>query len=109
MQAVVLVAGKSTRTYPLTLTRPKPLLPIAGKSVIELLLEQLEGVVDEVILVVGYRKEMIQEELGNKWNSIKITYVEQKEQKGTGHAVLVAEPYIKDRFIAINGRFLFDP
>jgi len=108
MQAVVLVAGKSTRTYPLTLTRPKPLLPIAGKSVIELLLEQLEGLVDEVILVVGYRKEMIQEVLGNKWNRLKITYVEQKEQKGTGHAVLVAEPFIKDRFIAMNGDDIYD-
>lgn len=108
MQAVILVAGKSTRTYPLTLTRPKPLLPIAGKSVIELLLEQLEGVADEVILVVGYRKEMIQQELGNKWNGLKITYVEQKEQKGTGHAVLVAEPFIKDRFIAMNGDDIYD-
>jgi len=108
MQAVILVAGKSTRTYPLTLTRPKPLLPIAGKPVIEHLLEQLEGVVDEVILVVGYRKEMIQQKLGNQWKNIKITYAEQKEQKGTGHAVLVAEPYIKDRFIAMNGDDIYD-
>ncbi len=108
MQAVILVAGKSTRTYPLTLTRPKPLLPIAGKPAIEHLLEHLEGLVDEVILIVGYRKEMIQQKLGNQWKNIKITYAEQKEQKGTGHAVLVAEPYIKDRFIAMNGDDNYD-
>lgn len=108
MQAVILVAGKSTRTYPLTLTRPKPLLPIGGKTVIEYLLEQLDGLVDEVILIVGYRKEMIENELGNRWNNLKITYCEQKEQKGTGHAVLMAEPYIQDRFIAMNGDDNYD-
>ncbi len=108
MQAAILVAGKSTRTYPLTLTRPKPLLPIGGKTVIEYLLEQLDGLVDEVILIVGYRKEMIKNELGNKWHNLKITYCEQKEQKGTGHAVLMAEPYIKDRFIAMNGDDNYD-
>lgn len=108
MQVVILVAGKSTRTYPLTLTRPKPLLPIADKTIIGLLLEQLEGIADEVVLIVGYRKEMIQEQLGNKWKNIKITYCEQKEQKGTGHAVLMAEPFIQDRFIAMNGDDIYD-
>ncbi len=108
MQAVILVAGKSTRTYPLTLTRPKPLLPIAGRTLIEYLLDQLDGLVDEVILVVGYRKAMIQEKLGNKWKNMKISYCEQQEQKGTGHAVLMAEPFIQDRFIAMNGDDLYD-
>ncbi len=108
MQAVILVAGKSTRTYPLTLTRPKPLLPIGNKTIIQYLLEQLEGLVDEVILIVGYCKEMIQEQVGIKWNKLKITYCEQKEQKGTGHAVLMAEPFIHDRFIAMNGDDIYD-
>lgn len=108
MQAVILVAGQSTRTYPLTLTRPKPLLPIAGRTLIEYLLDQLNGLVDEVILVVGYRKEMIQAKLGTKWKNLKIAYCEQTEQKGTGHAALMAEPYIKDRFIVMNGDDLYD-
>ncbi len=108
MQAVILCAGKSTRTYPLTLTRPKPLLPIGGKAIIEYLLEQLEGLVDEVVLIVGYRKEMIQEKLGDKWNTLKISYCEQQKQQGTGHAVLMAEPFIKDRFIVLNGDDIYD-
>ena len=103
MQAVMLVAGKSTRTYPLTLTKPKPLLPIANKTIIEYNLEQLEGLVDEVILIVGYKKEMIQEKLGSQWKNIKITYCEQKEQLGTGHAVLQTKPLINDKFIVLNG------
>ncbi|HEX9970655.1 MAG TPA: sugar phosphate nucleotidyltransferase, partial [bacterium] len=108
MQAVILVAGKSTRTYPLTLTRPKPLLPIAGHTIIGYLLEQLIGIVDEVVLVVGYRRQMIEQHLGAKWKSLKISYCEQKEQMGTGHAVLQAEPFIKDRFIAMNGDDIYD-
>lgn len=108
MQAVILVAGKSTRTYPLTLTRPKPLLPIANRTIIEFLLEQLDGWVDEVILVVGYHKEMIEQRLGHQWQHLKITYCEQKEQWGTGHAVLQAEPLIHDRFLALNGDDIYD-
>ncbi|MBC8185234.1 NTP transferase domain-containing protein [candidate division KSB1 bacterium] len=103
MQAVILVAGKSTRTYPLTLTRPKPLLPVANVTIVEHILEQLKGLVDEVVLLVGYRKEMIENFIGSEWEGMKISYCEQKEQLGTGHAVLQTEPFIKDRFIVLNG------
>ncbi|MCI0512367.1 NTP transferase domain-containing protein [candidate division KSB1 bacterium] len=103
MQAVLLVAGKSTRTYPLTLTRPKPMLPIANRTIIEHNLEQLAGLVSEVILIVGYRQEMIRSFLGHQWRDISIVYCEQTEQLGTGHAVLQVQPYIKDRFLVLNG------
>jgi len=75
MQAVILAAGKSTRTYPLTLTKPKPLLKVADTTVIEHNLDQLRGVVDEVIIVVGYKAEMMQEYLGENYRGIKIRYV----------------------------------
>jgi len=107
MQAVLLVAGKSTRTYPLTLSRPKPLLPIMNKPLIKHSLDQMVGLFDEVILIVGYRKEMIEEELGSEYRGIKLFYAEQKEQLGTGHAVLQAKPFIKDKFVAMNGDDLF--
>ncbi|NOY60933.1 MAG: NTP transferase domain-containing protein [Calditrichaeota bacterium] len=107
MQAVLLVAGKSTRTYPLTLTRPKPLLPIANKPLIMHSLDQMVGLFDEVILIVGYRAEMIKDVLGNEYRGIKLIYQEQKEQLGTGHAILQARPFIKDKFVAMNGDDLF--
>ncbi|MEK6947010.1 MAG: sugar phosphate nucleotidyltransferase [Nanoarchaeota archaeon] len=103
MQAVILAAGKSTRTYPLTLTRPKPLLKAANKTILEHNLDNLMGIADEVILVVGYKKEMIKNYFGNKYKNIKLIYVEQKEQLGTAHALSVAEPYIKNKFILMMG------
>ena len=103
MKAVVLAAGKSTRTYPLTLTRPKPLLEVANKPILQHNLESLSGLIDEVILVVGYRKEMIKERFGEEFNGIKLTYVEQKEQLGTGHALLHAEGYVSGRFLVLMG------
>ena len=103
MQAVILAAGMSTRTYPLTLTRPKPLLKAANKTILEHNLDNLIGFVDEVILVVGYKKEMIKKYFGNKYKNIKLKYVEQKEQLGTAHALSVAESYIQDKFILMMG------
>ncbi len=103
MQAVILAAGKSTRTYPLTLTRPKPLLKVANKTLLEHNLENLNNIADEAIIIVGYRKNSIKKHIGSRYKNIKIRYVEQKQQLGTGHAALLAEPYIKDRFILMAG------
>ncbi len=107
MQAVMMVAGQSTRTYPLTLTRPKPLLPIINRPILLYNLDQLTGLVDEVILIVGYRQDMIFATLGTSYRGMKLVYQEQKEQLGTGHAVLQAAQQIRDRFIVMNGDDLF--
>ena len=103
MQAVILAAGKSTRTYPLTLTKPKPLLKVANKTILEHNLDSLTGIADEAILVVGYKKEMIKKYFGNKYKKIRLKYAEQKQQLGTGHAASMAEPFIRGRFILMAG------
>ncbi len=103
MKAVILAAGKSTRTYPLSLTRPKALLPVANKPILQHLLESLEGLVEEAVLVVGYRKRMIEERFGKEFRGIRLRYVEQKSQLGTGHAVLSAEGLVKGRFMVMVG------
>jgi len=107
MQAVILAAGKGTRTYPLTLTRPKPLLKAANRTVIEHNLEQLEGLVDEAIIVTGFKGEMIRETLGEKRGAIKLTYVRQEKQDGTGGALLLCKDMLGDRFIVMNGDDFF--
>ncbi len=109
MQAVILAAGKSTRTYPLTLTRPKPLIKIGEKTLLEHNLEQLDGLTDEVILVVGYKKDMLLnfiDKIKDRYK-FKIKFVEQKEQLGTGHALLQVQELVKDKFLLMMGDDLY--
>ena len=103
MQSVILAAGRSTRTFPLTLTRPKPLLKIANKTILEYNIEALTEISDEIILVLGYKKEMMQKFIKEKFKSLNIKIIEQKEQLGTGHAVSILEKRIKDRFLLLMG------
>ena len=109
MQAVIMAAGKSTRTWPLTLTRPKPLLPVMGTPLLVHQLRALKGIADEAVLIVGYMGDMIREQFGDDFEGIALRYIEQKEQRGTGHAVLQAEPAITGPFLALNGDDLYNP
>jgi bifunctional UDP-N-acetylglucosamine pyrophosphorylase/glucosamine-1-phosphate N-acetyltransferase len=107
MQAVILAAGKSTRTYPLTLTRPKPLLRVVNQTVIEHNLDQLSGLVDEVIVVVGYKAEMIRDFLGEERDGIHIKYVLQEDTSGTASAVGKAREHIRGKFLLMYGDDLY--
>lgn len=108
MQAVIMAAGQSTRTYPLTLTRPKPLLKIANRTILDHQLDALAGLVDEVVLVVWYRKDMIEQRFGSNRDGIAIKYVYQADQLGTGHAILQCKNAVRGPFIAMNGDDLYD-
>ncbi len=103
MKAVVLAAGKSTRTYPLTLTRPKPVLPLLGRPLLAHTLEALAAVADEAILVVGYRAEMVRATFGERCAGLKLEYRVQTEQRGTADAVASARDAVAAEFLVING------
>ena len=103
MQAVILAAGKGTRMEPLTLTRPKVLLKFAGKNMLEHNLEQLVGLVSEVLIVIGYKGEMICKEIGDSFKGMKIKYVWQRNQNGPGGALMLCARKLKDKFIVLNG------
>jgi UDP-N-acetylglucosamine diphosphorylase/glucosamine-1-phosphate N-acetyltransferase len=107
LQAVIMAAGKSTRTYPLTLTKPKPLLPIANKPILAHQLDQFVGLIQEAILIVGYKSDMIRDEFGDSYHGITLQYVEQQDQLGTGHAAMQVRPYVSDRFLLMNGDDLY--
>jgi len=109
MKAVIMAAGKSTRTYPLTLTRPKPLLKVANKMILARQLDALGPLVDGVVLVVGYMAPRIEETFGRQYNGLPLTYIEQKEQLGTGHAILQCADCVGEPFLAVNGDDLYDP
>jgi bifunctional UDP-N-acetylglucosamine pyrophosphorylase/glucosamine-1-phosphate N-acetyltransferase len=107
IQAVILAAGKSTRTWPLTLTKPKPLLKVMNKEILKHNLDALQGLVSEVIIIVGFMKEMIINEIGPKYGKLSIQYREQKTQLGTGHALKSVEDLIKNKFLVLGGDDLF--
>ncbi len=112
MKGIMLIAGKSTRTWPLTITRPKPLLKVLNKEILLHNLENLDGLIDELYLIVGYKKEMIMgfiDEHKKDFN-FRIQFVEQKEQLGTGDAVMSVfreYPNLKGRMLIIPGDDLF--
>lgn len=103
MKAVIFAAGKSTRTQPLTLTRPKPLLPVANRTILQHQLDALPPEVDGVVLIVGYLHEMIRDRFGDRHGRLSVEYVEQTEQRGTGHALALAKPLVDGSFMAMNG------
>ncbi len=103
MKAVVLAAGLSTRTYPLTLTRPKPLLPLLDKPLLAHTLEALAGFVDGAAVVVGYRAGMVAEVFGDAYADLRLEYVTQHEPRGTADAVAAARGKVGGEFLVING------
>lgn len=105
IQAVILAAGNSTRMYPLTLTRPKPMLPLMNRPILEHILDSLIEAerVDEAIIVIGYKGEMIKQYFGDKYKSLSLKYFHQEQQKGTWDAVYQVKEMIVDRFLVLYG------
>ncbi len=106
MLAVVLAGGKGLRMLPLTKDRPKAMVELRGKPLLEwVLLELKKAGIRKVIIVVGYKKEKIIEYFDNSFAGLPITYVEQKRALGTAHALLQAKNVAKDekQFIVCHG------
>ena len=108
MPAVILAAGEGARMRPLTYTRPKAMLPVAGLPLLEHLVVALTGAgVRHFIFVVGYRAEMVQNYFGSgsRWQA-DITYCRQAEQLGTAHALRQVEGLVGERFLVLNADVL---
>lgn len=103
-QAVVLAAGKGTRLGALTADRPKPMVPLLGKPVLEHILLALKEVgIRRYCVVVGYRGDAIRNYFqdGRGWN-VEIEYVEQPVLNGTGGAVILGREFAGDRPIFMS-------
>ena len=90
---------------PLTHTRPKVMLPIANKPILEhLLIEAREAGIREFIFIVGYCDEQVRNYFGKgeKWG-VNIAYSEQRKQLGTADALRMVESMLDGGFLAING------
>jgi NDP-sugar pyrophosphorylase family protein len=99
MQCVILAAGKGTRLRPLTEHTPKPLVKVAGKTLLDRIVESLPSAIDELIIVTGYLEDQIKEHCGDEFHGRKVNYITQTEQKGTGHALWLCKDLIKGRFL----------
>ncbi|QKG92026.1 NTP transferase domain-containing protein [Halorubrum salinarum] len=111
VQAVILAAGEGRRLTPLTNRRPKPMLPVANKPLLDYIVEAVAAAgIDHLTLVVGYHQERIRNHFadGDEWG-VTITYVEQPTQLGTGHAVLQAESAVDGPFVVLNGDRIIEP
>jgi len=108
MYGVVLAAGRGFRMRPLTDRRPKPLLPVGDRSLLEQVFDTAVDVVDEFVVVTGYRGDAIRESIGESYRDRPVTYVEQEEAKGTAHAIAQAAPVVDDDFLVLNGDVVVD-
>ncbi len=111
MKAVILAAGLGTRMRPLTFTKPKFMLPVAGKPALDHVISLLKNAgIDRIAMVVGFGKEQIMEHYGDGSGfGCSIEYLQQKELLGTANAVSLAEEFVgNERFVVMNGDTLVD-
>ena len=94
MKVIIPAAGLGTRLRPHTHHRPKPLMPVAGKTVLGHVLDKLAGLdVDELIFIVGHLGEQIEQYVAANY-VFKARYVVQEDLKGQAHAIALARDYI---------------
>ncbi len=108
MKCVILAAGEGKRMHPLTFTRPKVMLPIANKPILEWnFLNAIDAGLTEFVFIVGYKSEMVRNYFGDgtNWNA-SIDYVNQGKALGTAHAIGTVENFVDD-FIALCGDTIF--
>ena len=102
--AVVLAAGEGNRLRPLTHNRPKPMLPAANRPVLEYVFDALINAgIEKIAVVIGYKRNRVQEHFGPTYRDVPIEYLIQKKQLGSGHALLKARAVIDEPFLVVNG------
>jgi glucose-1-phosphate thymidylyltransferase len=108
MQAIILAAGEGIRVRPLTRSRPKAMIPVANRPIIEYVIDALlKNGIRDIVVVVGYRKEQVTRFLNGL--GVPIDVVVQEKQLGTAHALQCAESKIKGDFLVLPGDNYIDP
>jgi mannose-1-phosphate guanylyltransferase len=111
MQALVLAGGEGTRLRPLTLTTPKPVMPLAGQPFLTFMLDWVRRHgVDEVILSCGFMSDAVRHVLGDIYDGMRLRYVIETEPLGTAGPVRLAhdEGLLEERLLVLNGDVLTD-
>jgi mannose-1-phosphate guanylyltransferase len=110
MQALILVGGEGTRLRPLTLTLPKPVLPLVDRPMIRYMVDWLaHHGVDDVVMACGFLAKAVHDVLGDGGDGgPRLRYVQEPDARGTAGAIKFAERFLDDRFLALNGDVLTD-
>jgi len=111
MKAIILTAGEGTRMRPLTVTKPKTMLQVGGKPILQYNVESLRDAgINDITMVVGYREEVIKNHFkdGSDYG-VNINYITQEERLGTAHAIGSTRNSIHGKFIILNGDIIVDP
>jgi glucose-1-phosphate thymidylyltransferase len=102
VKAIIPVAGAGTKLRPLTYTQPKALIPIAGKTILGVIVDQLiDAGVHEYIFVIGYLGEKIQRYIEKTYPQLKCTFVTQNDRRGTGHAICLTRDAVQNDEVMI--------
>ncbi len=105
MKAVILAAGEGKRFRPLTYTKPKVLLHVAGKPIIQHIVDDLLAMnVEKIYIVTNYLEDQIKEYFSGEK---KIEFLHQEKLGGTADAINQAN-FLKETFIVVNGDEVFD-
>lgn len=109
MKAVILLAGLGTRLRPHTYSRPKPLVNVAGKPVLAHILDGMADLhFDEIIFIVGYLGDQIQNYIHEKYPHLNSEFVVQEEMRGQAHAIALAKPHIDQDLLIIFGDTIWE-
>jgi mannose-1-phosphate guanylyltransferase len=110
MQALILVGGEGTRLRPLTLTVPKPVIPLVDRPFIRYMIDWLSRHgVDDIVMACGFLAAGVRDVLGEGGDGgPRLRYVEEPEARGTAGAIKFAERFLDERFLALNGDVLTD-
>lgn len=102
MKAIIPVAGAGTKLRPHTYTQPKALIPLAGKTILNIIVDQLnEAGVTDFIFIIGYLGQKIQDYVQQKYPHLNCHFVQQNERNGTGHAIDLTKEIVGDDEIMI--------
>jgi glucose-1-phosphate thymidylyltransferase len=95
MKAIIPVAGAGTKLRPHTYTQPKALIPLAGKTILSIIIDQLlDAGIQEYILITGYLGDKIQDYVKKEYPQIKVHFITQNERKGLGHAIYLTREVV---------------
>jgi mannose-1-phosphate guanylyltransferase len=111
VQALVLAGGEGTRLRPLTLTTPKPVMPLAGRPFLSFMLDWLaRHGADDVILSCGFLSDAVRRVLGDIYDGMRLRYVVEEEPLGTAGPVRLAyeQGVLEERLLVLNGDVLTD-